>query len=155
MVIQQFLKSDILCHIVLLLIFSTTVCIFLVVFLPQTGTAFLLAASSQLWPGKHVRPSFPLFIFLLKTFGWHFHHGSIQRVNYLLQSFGADQSGACLPGGNSKTQPFYYFFKGQKQRQLLAERVIRITEKCHASGCVIYLSKYGWTVSSWPASLRL
>lgn len=100
--------------IVSLLIFTTTLSLFLVVLQPQAGTTFLLTASSKLWPEKHVQPSVPLFVFLLEKLWMTF--SSRQRVNYLLQSFGADQSRAFLPGGNSQTQPLYYFLQRSKTK---------------------------------------
>lgn len=126
-VTQHFLKAEIERHIVGPLIFTTTVCVFLVVLHPQTGNDIPPHSLLKGLTRKTCSALFSPFLFSFsRTLDDIF---IIQRVNYLQQSFGADQSGACLPGGNSKTRPFYYFFKGQKQRQLLAKRVIRICRK--------------------------
>lgn len=88
---------------------------FSLLFCSPTGTTFLLTASLKLWPENWCSPP-PLFIFFLENFGWHFHHTSIKRVNYLLQSFGADQSAACLPGATAEPSAILLLFQGSETK---------------------------------------
>lgn len=105
---------------------------------------------------KTCSPLYPPFYFLSQepwmTFSSHQHQTcELFAANLWSRSIGS------MPawGQQQNHRPFYCFFKGQKQRQLSTERVIRIAENCHANGCVIYFSVIGKSVSSWPALLIL
>lgn len=141
----------------LLLIFTTTVCIFLVVLQPDWQDIPPHSFLKGLTRKRCSPPPPPLFFYFLSRELWMTFSSHQHQACELFAAKLWSRSIRSVPawGQQQNHRPFYYFSKGQKQRQLSAERAIRIAEKCQANGCVIYFSRIGKTVPLWPLWLRL